>query len=114
VKRRTLLLGALGLAGASLAQNAPAKTIRIEARKFEFVPDRITLKRDVPVVLELTAPEVAMGFSAPDLDLHAEIAPGKPVRLAFTPQRAGEFAFACDVFCGEGHEDMTGVIHVTA
>jgi cytochrome c oxidase subunit II len=112
VKRRALLLGALGLAGASLAQNPPPETIRIVARKFEFVPDRLTLKQGVPVVLELTAPELTMGFSAPALNLSAEIPPGKPVRLAFTPQRAGEFDFACDVFCGEGHEEMSGVIRV--
>jgi cytochrome c oxidase subunit 2 len=36
------------------------------------------------------------------------------VRLAFTPDRPGEFEFVCDVFCGSGHEDMGGVIKVLA
>jgi len=35
-----------------------------------------------------------------------------PVRIAFTPARPGEFEFVCDVFCGSGHEDMTGTLVV--
>jgi cytochrome c oxidase subunit 2 len=66
------------------------------------------------VVLELFAPEVEMGFSAPDLGIDADLPPGKPVRLELTPAKAGEFEFACDVFCGSGHEEMTGVIKVQA
>jgi cytochrome c oxidase subunit 2 len=34
--------------------------------------------------------------------------------LAFTPRKAGQFAFSCDVFCGSGHEGMDGVIVVDA
>ena len=112
MKRRTFVLGALGLA--AFAQSAEPELIRIEARKFSFNPERITLRVGVPVVLELTAPEVAMGFDAPGLKLNAEIPQGKPVRLAFTPDRPGEFEFACDVFCGSGHEEMSGVIQVLA
>ena len=55
-----------------------------------------------------------MGFSAPGLGLQADLPPGKPVRVAFTPARAGDFEFSCDVFCGSGHEDMGGVIKVVA
>jgi hypothetical protein len=29
------------------------------------------------------------------------------------PERAGTFAFHCDVFCGDGHEEMSGRIVVT-
>jgi cytochrome c oxidase subunit 2 len=113
VKRRTLLLGALAAAVAG-ARAAEPRVIRIEAVKFEFHPDTIELQLGVPVVLELLAPEVEMGFSAPGLDLHADLPPGKPVRLELTPAKAGEFEFVCDVFCGSGHEDMGGVIKVLA
>ena len=112
MKRRTLLLGALAAAVGSA--RAEPEVIRIVARKFVFEPDQVTLRVGVPVILELTAPEVAMGFDAPGLKLNTEIPPGKPVRLAFTPERPGEFEFICDVFCGSGHEDMGGVIKVVA
>jgi cytochrome c oxidase subunit 2 len=26
------------------------------------------------------------------------------------PDKAGNFAFFCDVFCGDGHEDMDGTL----
>jgi cytochrome c oxidase subunit 2 len=34
------------------------------------------------------------------------------VRL--TPGKAGTFVFLCDIFCGDGHEGMSGKIHVVA
>ena len=51
--------------------------IRIVAKKFEFMPGEITLEKGVPVVLELTTEDVAMGFSAPDFKADVEIVPGK-------------------------------------
>jgi cytochrome c oxidase subunit II len=33
--------------------------------------------------------------------------------LRLTPDKTGTFTFACDVFCGSGHEDMTGTLIVT-
>ena len=33
-------------------------------------------------------------------------------RVHFTPDKVGEFHFSCDVFCGDGHEDMTGTVIV--
>jgi cytochrome c oxidase subunit 2 len=31
-----------------------------------------------------------------------------------TPAKAGDFGFFCDVFCGDDHELMGGVLHVVA
>ena len=33
-------------------------------------------------------------------------------RFSFTPDEEGTYAFHCDVFCGDGHEDMTGKLVV--
>ena len=115
MKRRTFLglfLGAFFLN--SFAQRPEAKIIQITARKFEFSPAELTLQAGVPVILELVTQDVTMGFDAPGLGLHAEIVPGKPVRLPLTPDRPGSFDYICDIFCGEGHEDMSGVIKVIA
>jgi cytochrome c oxidase subunit 2 len=32
--------------------------------------------------------------------------------VRIVPDKAGTFAFHCDVFCGDGHEGMTGEIVV--
>jgi cytochrome c oxidase subunit 2 len=43
----------------------------------------------------------------------ADVNPGATATVRFTPNKTGKFTFSCDVFCGEGHEDMTGTIIVT-
>ena len=112
MKRRLFLLLPF-FAGAALAQTEP-RLIAVRAKKFEFTPGEIQVKVGEPVVLEFTTDDVHMGFDAPGLGLHADIVVGRPVRVPFTPSKAGHFDFACDVFCGEGHEEMGGVIIVTA
>ncbi len=117
-RRRVLAAGIGALAGAAFGASVLAqpqeKVIRIIARKFEFVPEKIELKKGEPVVLEFTTADVLMGFNAPDFKVRADIAPGQVVRLRLVPDKAGDFDFFCDNFCGEGHETMSGTIRVTA
>ncbi len=114
--RRTWLgaaasLAMLGLTGGYVAAQTP-RVIAIKAKKFTFTPDKITLTKGEPVMFELSSEDVLMSFSLPDFKLRADMLPGKVTQLMFTPQRAGEFEFICDVFCGDLHEEMQGVITV--
>jgi cytochrome c oxidase subunit 2 len=111
-QRRRLLAAGIATAAFGAAAFAQEKVIRIVARKFEYQPAEITLEKGVPVVLELTTDDVTMGFYAPDFKIDVEIVPGKAVRTRLLPEKAGSFEFSCNVFCGEGHEDMGGKIHV--
>jgi cytochrome c oxidase subunit 2 len=86
--------------------------VKITAKKFEFSPSTVRLRRGEPAVLELTALDRTHGFNAPDLGLRADLVPMKPVRLKVATNKAGRFPFHCDVFCGDGHEEMAGVIVV--
>jgi cytochrome c oxidase subunit II len=97
---------------ASAAMAPGTQVVRITAKRFEYTPSRIVLKRGVPVVLELVSLDRKHGFKVPGLKLRAEIVPGTPTRLNVTPSEAGTFPVACDVFCGSGHEDMTGEVVV--
>lgn len=90
------------------------QVILVSARKFEFTPNVIKLKKGVPVILEFTSADVVMGFNAPDFKSRVSIIPGVKARVRIVPQEAGNFVFFCDVFCGDGHEDMTGMITVSA
>lgn len=86
--------------------------ISIAAKKFEYSPSVIHLKIGVTVVLEFTSPETVMGFNAPEFKTRTDIIPGIKTRVTITPTKAGEYPFYCDIFCGAGHEDMTGVLVV--
>jgi len=120
-RRRRLLInaGALTLGSvvattaAVAATRAKPRVINVIAKKFDFVPSEIRVKKGEAVTLKLTAPEVPMGFNLADLGVRADIVPGKPTLLSFTPDKAGSFTFLCDVFCGSGHEDMSGTLIVS-
>lgn len=102
----------VGVVGLRAAAQPADQVIKIGVKKFDYTPNEIRLKKGVPVVLEFTNADVIMGFSAPDLGARADILPGKVTRLRIVPGKAGTFAFFCDIFCGTGHEDMTGTITV--
>jgi cytochrome c oxidase subunit 2 len=114
-RRRQVLAGAVALAAAGVGIRAAAeeRVIKVVARKFVFLPREIALRKGERVTIELTAPEVVMGFNAPDFKIRTDIIPGTPARVTFTPDKAGTFTFLCDVFCGDGHEGMSGQLVVT-
>ena len=121
-KKRVLIAGALlmsaaiisGLALYVRANARPAeREIHITAKKFDFTPDTITLKKGEPVVLVISSQDRNHGFNLRGFGIRADIKPGGTARIRFTPNKTGRFTFSCDVFCGDGHEDMTGTIVVT-
>ena len=88
------------------------QVVRMTAKKFEYTPSQITLKKGVPVVLEITALDRDHGFKVPELGVRADLKSGQVTRVRIVPDRTGTFEFRCDVFCGSGHEDMSGEIVV--
>jgi len=88
------------------------QTIRISASTFEFTPGEITVKKGVPVVLELISQDRHHGFKLVEFHLRADIQPGATAKIRFIPDKTGTFTFVCDVFCGGGHEDMSGILKV--
>ena len=121
LKRRVLMTVALlasallsGLVVYTRANAIPAeRVIQITAKKFEFSPDSITLKKGEPVVFEISSGDRKHGFSLRAFGIRSDVLPGKVSRIRFTPDKTGKFTFSCDVFCGEGHEEMTGTVVVT-
>jgi cytochrome c oxidase subunit 2 len=113
--RRRILCAAAGSALGIIwhARAQGERVIAVTARKFVFVPNEIAIGLGESVVIELSAPEVTMGFNAPDFGIRQDIVPGIVTRVRLAPTKAGRFQFNCDVFCGSGHEDMDGVIVVT-
>jgi cytochrome c oxidase subunit 2 len=106
-----LFAGAGGWVGTSAA-SADEQVIRLTAKKFEYDLREITLKKGAPVVLELTSLDRVHGFNQPDFGVRGDAVPGMVTRVRFTPTKTGEFVFFCDVFCGDGHEEMSGTLIV--
>lgn len=89
-------------------ENPPV--VKLTAHKFEFEPAELRLKKDQTVVLELTSTDVDHGFNIAELNLRADLLPGKITRVRVTPEKAGRFEFHCDTFCGLNHEEMGGTL----
>jgi len=108
----SLFLLAPLLANAADSTDAAAQIIVIKASRFAFQPAKIALKKGQTVILELSSTDKIHGFSLPDFGIRADVMPGKTVRIRFTPDKTGTFVFRCDIFCGDGHEEMAGEIIV--
>jgi len=87
--------------------------IEITAKRFEFVPSQVTLKKGVPVVLVLRSDDVTHSIVVKELNLKADIRKGRSTEVQLSPQMAGTFTGKCGHFCGSGHGHMQLVIHVT-
>jgi cytochrome c oxidase subunit II len=91
---------------ANAAEEPNAKVIEITAKKFDFTPAEITLKKGEPVILRLTSSDRVHGFMSKPLKIDTDIAAGKTTDVAVTPDTAGDFTVICDHYCGLGHGNM--------
>ena len=92
---------------ANLARaNDEPKVIEISAKKFEFTPNEITLKKGEPVIFRLASTDRVHGFMSKPLKLDTDIAAGKTTDVAVTPDTSGDFTIICDHYCGTGHGNM--------
>lgn len=96
---------------ATPAQLAPRR-IEVTAKRFEFIPSEITLKKGEPVVLVLKSVDVTHGIRFKEFGIQAKVNKGQASELAFTPDKTGTFVGHCAVFCGSGHGQMTLTLHV--
>ena len=96
----------------SVAQSSPRR-IEIEAKRFDFTPGDITLKKGEPVVIALTSKDVDHGLKFKELNLNIKAKKGETSEVTFTPTQTGTFIGQCSVFCGSGHGSMKMTLHVT-
>jgi cytochrome c oxidase subunit II len=112
-----LASGALGmlLATASLPLSAAdnpnsvpnsMQTIQIHAKRYQFEPSIVTLKRGETVKLLLTSEDRTHGFMVKPLGVDTDIEPGKTTEITIRPEKAGTYTTICDHYCGLGHNGM--------
>ena len=109
-----VLIAALSIFRLAIGANDPAnpRVVHIVAQRFAYTPDEIILKTNEPVALEFTSLDFTHGFKIPDLNIRADLPPGKTTVVKLTPTKAGEYDFFCDNFCGDEHELMSAKIIV--
>lgn len=94
------------------AQESQPRMVTISAKRFEFTPNQITLKRGEAVTLRVSAEDRDHGFYQKDLKLDLDLTPDHVAEATITPEKTGRFVAICDHFCGSGHGNMKMVINV--
>ncbi len=121
IKRRCssiLLLGVLAtcLAGTAVAAgqatSSGAHKFTMTAKKYEFDPGVITVKKGEKVRLIITATDRDHGIKIDAFDINQVLKKGDPTTIEFTADKAGTFEFKCSVYCGMGHGKMKGKLVV--
>ena len=95
-------------------QTGEPRVIEIVAKRYDFVPSSIEVMQGEPVTIVVSSGDGFHGFGIKAFDISKEIARGETVTIEFTPDVAGEFPILCTEYCGEGHEEMKGVLVVKA
>jgi len=94
------------------AQGAPQR-IEIVAKRFDFTPGEITVKKGVPVTIALTSKDVDHGLKFKELNVTVSAKKGEVKEVTFIPDKTGTFVGQCSAFCGSGHGSMKMTLNVT-
>ena len=114
---RFLAIPAIVLATAAAVASSPARAdaprvVAVTAKRFEFQPKEIHVRKGESVVLEVTSQDVTHGFFSRQFGFDEDLAPGKTVRVPIRADEPGPYLVLCDHYCGSGHGGMKMTIVV--
>lgn len=111
-----VILPVASLAVLALAQGPVASTevheIQMTAKKYEYNPNVITVKKGEHVKLIVTALDRDHGFKLEAYGIDQKLKKGEATTIEFTADKTGTFGFKCSEFCGMGHGKMKGKLVV--
>ena len=91
------------------------RVIEVVARRFAFEPPAIEVAVGERVRLVVRSADGVHGVEIKRFRVNREIPRGAtPVRIEFTADEAGRFPILCSEYCGEGHDEMSGTLVVSA
>lgn len=88
--------------------------IYILARHHDWGDYILELEQGKSYRLHLSSLDVRHALIVHDLNLIHRIAFGEHITVEFSPAKAGRFELKCGDYCGPQHQDMTGMLIVTA
>lgn len=105
---------AKGSAVRTLAQDTP-RVIEVVAKRFAFEPARIEVTEGERVTLLVKSGDGVHGIGIKKFKVEKKVPRGgDPVTIEFVAAAVGEFPILCSEYCGDGHEDMKGMLIVVA
>ncbi len=90
----------------SSAGNITEKVITIDASRFQFNPNSITVNQGDHVKIIVNNMDTTHGIAIPDFNVVGIDS------VEFVADKTGTFPFHCPTICGSGHRSMTGTLIV--
>ena len=100
-----------GDTGIPVVHPPPGSDVYMIARLWEWWPI-LELEKDQSYRLHLSSMDWQHGFSLQPTNINLQVHPNYDLVLTVTPDKAGVFSVVCNEFCGIGHHEMIGRIHV--
>lgn len=98
----------------SEAQAEP-RIIEVVAKRFTFEPARIEATEGEHIRLVVTSADGVHGVGIKKFRVEKAVPRGgAPITIDFVASAVGEFPLLCSEYCGNGHEDMKGLLVVAA
>src|SRR5512134_1455693 len=101
-----LLLVACATVCDAATTEPPQREIKVIARRFEFVPKTINVKKGERVRLAVTSEDVDHGIAIKEFGVDVIVRAQETKIIELRADKAGRFDVTCSVFCGDGHPDM--------
>jgi cytochrome c oxidase subunit 2 len=96
-----------------VAQDEP-RVINVIAKRFAFEPARIEVTEGERVRLVIKSGDGVHGVEIKKFKVNKKVPRGGEVTIDFVASASGEFPILCSEYCGDGHEDMKGMLVVAA
>ena len=97
----------------SSAQTTEPRVVEVTARRFAFEPSQIEATVGERLQLVIRSADGVHGVEIKKFKIKKEVPRGgEPVIIDFTATTEGSFPILCSEFCGNGHEDMKGMLIV--
>lgn len=95
------------------AQTTEPRIIEITARRFAFDPSEVEATVGEKLQLVVRSADGVHGLEIKKLKIKKEVPRGgEPVTIDFTASTEGSFPILCSEYCGNGHDDMSGMLIV--
>ena len=110
----------LGVTAMSSSQQDPAaasepRVIDVVAKRFAFEPARIEVTEGERIRLVVTSADGVHGVGIKKFRVEKTVPRGgTPITIDFVASAPGEFPVLCSEYCGNGHEEMKGMLVVSA
>lgn len=116
---RRVVAGAVGLfaaaTGRTTGQTPPAegrKAFAVTARRYQFDPEVLDVRRNDVVRLTITSEDVAHSFTVDAYRIQKRIPPGGTTTFEFRADEAGRFPYYCSMRTESGCAEMRGELIV--